>query len=138
MRDPRFPTVVLCEYLARDTYGKHLLAGVYSGDILVGALPAELRVTIYAEFVAPTDGDHKIELIFRLGDKDIVKAEILAAGVRAGTMAVLSVPGLGFMASDETTLSVFATVNQEAPVVLVQKKISKAPPSHPIATGLPF
>lgn len=54
-----FGNAILCDYVGIGSNNKHVLVNVYSGDIIVAALPAELSLGIYVELTQQIDAPLK-------------------------------------------------------------------------------
>jgi hypothetical protein len=71
---------VVCEYVAAGENGKTSLINVYSGDIIVSALPSSLHLGIYIELIPETDGDIDIQMEIMLGEKMLAEAHVKITG----------------------------------------------------------
>ena len=80
---PKLGLVAICDAVYKDEQSnKPILAGVFSGDILVSAFPAELRVALYIEIQIPEPGPHEVDIQFHVGGK------LLGGGKSQPTSAV--------------------------------------------------
>jgi len=63
---------ILCEEVRSELNGKSTLLGVYSGDLLVPELPANLRLGVYAEATASLAYKGPLHVRFLLNGEQIV------------------------------------------------------------------
>lgn len=114
---------VLCDDIRpeRDT-NKHILIGVFSGDLVVPEFPATLAPALYVEYWAQRKGKFEFSISYSWQGKNIVpirgRLETLEEGV-----VVLVLPQAVMEVSEPTRLEVSMTVGTDAPIALVSKKV---------------
>jgi hypothetical protein len=125
-----FANIILCDnvYVDRES-GKPVLAGVYSGDVTLTTVPARIRWSIYAEFLPPKSGSHKIDMKFFLDKKQVLGAMIEARDTIAGTPALLMVPQFELGVDKQGTFAVKVSANGGPITTLLRKQIIVRTPS---------
>ena len=119
-----FGNIVLCDYAYVDRESsKAVLAGVFSGDILLPSLPARLRVSLYSEFLPPESGKHRIEIRIFLDKKLFARAESEVANTISGTPTIIILPQIEIGIDRPLTLRIKASVNGGRETTLVTKRI---------------
>lgn len=82
--------VMLCDDIRQEQgNNKFILIGVYSGDIIISELPADISLAFYMEIKAPK-GHHQIEIRLsgpQKGGQAILKSQFEHSGVGTGTIA---------------------------------------------------
>ena len=53
---------ILCEDIRQEKSNKYILIGVYAGDILVNAIPANISLSFYLEFIGAKIGNNYLSL----------------------------------------------------------------------------
>ena len=105
----RFATVAICDFATKSERNKHTLVNVYSGDIVVAEMPADLHFGFYAEAFLPDEPLDRIELELRLGDKEIARAQFRLSERADNKMAVLLIPAFRLTAEAEGDFEIIAT-----------------------------
>lgn len=119
-----FGHTILCDYVYVDRESqKPVLAGVFSGDMVVPVFPTQIRCSIYAELLPPKNGSHKIEMKLLLGKKQMAGAIIEVRDAIVGTPAQLIVPQFDMRIDEETTFVVNASTNGGRVITLLRKQI---------------
>jgi hypothetical protein len=119
-----FGHTILCDsvYVDKDS-GKPILAGVYSGDVALSAMPARLRCAIYSEFLPPTDGKHYVELKFYLGKKQMAGATLEFGDTHVGTPALLIIPQFEMGIDVPIDIEIRAIANGGRALTILRKKV---------------
>ena len=120
----KFGNVLLCDAVYVDrTSNKAVLAGVFSGDILVKELPVTFSAAIYAEYWPKRAGDISVDLMIFVNDIKIGGAKLEMSDVRIDGAAMLVVPSYQFVFEKTGTLEIHASVDGSAPVSILSKKL---------------
>lgn len=125
-----FGNTILCDnvYVDRES-GKPILAGVFSGDIVLPSVPFRMRCSIYCVFMPPQSGAHRIEMKFFLDRKQVASATLEARDTIAGTPALLVVPQLEMGIDKQVRLQVMASANGGRVITLLRKQITVRSPA---------
>ncbi|MBL9011119.1 MAG: hypothetical protein JNL56_08075 [Alphaproteobacteria bacterium] len=129
----RFPTSLICDYAGRGEKNKHIAVGIYSGDILVAAFPAQLKFAAYIEFYPPRSGDMKIEAFFSLNGTRTAGIIGKAMGVKDTEIAAMTVPSLDFNFQSPGTLDLYMRFDSDEPLLVRSKKVLLSPSPLPNA-----
>lgn len=116
---------MLCDYVVAGVGGKHTLINVYSGDIIVSELPANLFLGTYLE-IDPGFEARSLDIEVRIEGKKVV-------GMRAGagegqplpipTGIALVLPQMQLQIPSDVLLEVIATADGYAPTTALSKRI---------------
>lgn len=128
-----FPTVVLCEYASRTENNKHVLAGVYAGDIIVAELPARLRLALYVEILPTVAGNLSVDFTIHLGGKEFAKILTTSADVVPGRPGVILVPNIELGADKDVEMRIDAFYDDQETTIL-KKQIYKGTITSPSAS----
>lgn len=122
-----FRNAILCEDIRDEVGNKKTLVGVFSGDIVVGEFPANIRVAVYFEYLPPESSEERnLDLVLMLGDALILKLQAqipLAKG-----MASLVLPQ-GLLTIEGETEIIVKSGSGDEMVEVLKKKIIKGNPS---------
>jgi hypothetical protein len=126
----KFGNVVLCDvvYTDKDT-NKAILAGVYSGDIRVGELPATFPAAIYAEYWPEKSGNISIDLMVFINGAQTGGAKMEVSEVERDAVSMLVVPSYQFAFEKSGTLELRASVDGADPAVILTKKLQLIRPT---------
>lgn len=120
----KFESVILCEDIRDEVGNKKSLIGVFSGDIIVTALPAQLFVAVFMVYRPNTGRDCEASFELRLMQDDI---EIVKGGITsqilAGQEAVLVLPKALMRVENEVILRLLISVNKEPEEEIIKKRI---------------
>lgn len=61
---------ILCDQVRREDNKKHLLIGVYSGDVLVNQFPAKIALAAWIHGIAFDEGIHTLEIRYNVKSDD--------------------------------------------------------------------
>lgn len=50
---PKIRNAILCDFMRQENTGKHILIGVYNGDVVLDAMPASIPLTFWVDVVIP-------------------------------------------------------------------------------------
>ena len=137
MSSKLFPTVVLCDLVIQSVENKPSLIGIYTGDILTSAMPARLRLALYAEFVPPANGQYHIEIDIKADGNKLMKGAVEIKDAVAGITAMIPLPGFELGVDGPVQLEVTASVNSARAQVILKKKIMKNPVPGPGVSSPP-
>ena len=62
MADFTIVSVIICDDIRTEQNGKHILIGVYGGDIVVSELPVTLPLAFWIEFLPKRAGEFRFDL----------------------------------------------------------------------------
>jgi len=113
---------VVCEYVAAGENGKTSLINVYSGDIIVSALPSSLHLGIYIELIPETDGDIDIQIEIMLGEKMLAEAHVKITG-KKNEPASIVLAAMQILIEQDTMLKVIADGDGYEKRTVLAKKI---------------
>lgn len=117
------PTVLLCDHVILDVQNKHSAIGIYSGDIVVSELPANLKLALFMIFVPDEEGDNAIELDFILNDSAIAKAVIKVKAAKVGAPMPIVLSYLEAAIAEDAQLRIGAKVNEMEIGTILEKEI---------------
>lgn len=69
----KIDAAVICEDVRMEANGKYMLLGVYTGNIIVAALPARLQLRCYIHGMAHAMGEAPLDLFWKAGDDVIAE-----------------------------------------------------------------
>lgn len=116
--------VALCDAVYKDEQSnKAILAGLYSGGIVLDQMPVEFRFSLYIEVFLPDSRDHEIDLQFFEGGKHRGGAMIQASAVDPSDPVTLIVPQVGLLIAKPTTFELRASLDGGKPSRLLRKAI---------------
>ena len=120
-----FKNVVLCEDIRQEKNNKHILIGVYSGDLIFTSFPAEVRLTFYIEYLPAATGHYDINFRLRVGKKKILSFIVKAEVDDPLSIGVLPIPIMMYNFKEETILLLEVSVNESNWKQLITKKITQ-------------
>jgi hypothetical protein len=120
-----FGNVVLCEHVVEGARNKVTLINVYSGDVIVGVMPANLNFGLYMEYRSDRSGPAVISLHILLAQKEIAKVELHADSVDTKHSSTMLIPSFTLSIPTDTTLEVWASRSGYKKTRILEKKISK-------------
>ena len=124
MKRIKIGNAVACEFIAPGANGKHTLANVFSGDILVREMPARISLAFYIEILPDQDIPKMIRLELVLGKKTLAVAEA-EIELEPSKMGVVALPSIQVNVEEDTKLKVIATGDGFARTVVIEKAITK-------------
>ncbi|MHB1101990.1 MAG: hypothetical protein ACYC0C_04245 [Devosia sp.] len=117
----KFYNAIVCEHVVAGANRKHTLINVYSGDIIMGEMPAPLNLGLFVEMAAGAPPMMEVELQF-----DRVAFAKITARFPAGNEekpSNLVVPLIQAPIDKDLTFSVVATAEGYAKTTLIEKRI---------------
>lgn len=116
----KYGNVVLCEYVGQGSQNKPILINVYSGDIVVSKLPADLSIGLFFELAAG-QSIKTIRLEMRLDARLAVAAEMVVVNSQGGSALVI--PQFPLKVEKDSVFEIKAFSDGYAPTVLATKRI---------------
>lgn len=113
---------ILCDDIRKEQgTNKAILIGVYSGDLVLPTIPADVQLAVYLELVAPA-GAYVVEIKFSGPQKGhaIMKATLETARDGIGTIAS---PRVGINMAQEGVFRIDARVNEGRWTNLISKRV---------------
>lgn len=119
----KFHNAILCEHVVAGANRKQTLINVYSGDIIMGEMPAPLNLGLFIEMAAGSPLTMEVELQF---DK-VAFAKITAKFPHGneGKPSNLVVSLIQATIEKDLTFSVVATAEGYAKTTIIEKRIYK-------------
>lgn len=120
---------LLCDDIRREHgNNKHILIGVFSGDMVIPDFPGAVAPCLYVERFMNAPGSYEISLEYRVGKRQWTpvraKAEVGAPGV-----AAFAFPQVLVEVTEPSRLEIYLKVGDEKPVRVIDKKIVRASPT---------
>lgn len=98
-------SVVACEDIREEKFGKHTLVGVYSGDtIQVAQIPGNIAIACFIEFEIQELGVHELGLKLSGPGKHEATLKARLSFSETGVFAVIATPRIDLLADEEGTL----------------------------------
>ena len=119
----KFHNAILCEHVVLGANKKHTLINVYSGDIIMGEMPAMLTLGLYVEMAAGAPAMMDIELQFDHVAFAKIKARFPAGNEEKPSNLV--VPLIQASIEKNLTFSAVATADGYVKTTILEKRISK-------------
>ena len=121
-----FKNAILCEEVRQEKNNKFILLGVFSGDILVEEIPANLGLSFYLEAIIAKPGPTNLWLKMSgpsEEDEALIEARMEAAS--AGTAATIALPRMDVLMRGEGVFRLSASQDEKDWVTLIEKKVSQ-------------
>lgn len=131
MTNIRVGNAVLCEYATFGSSGKHVLVNTYSGDVIVGAFPANIGFGLYIEILQKLD---KVGMTIALGDDEIAVVEAIVGDANA-EMGVLMIPSIQMQLSEPQELLIMVKAEGYEDTIALRKKILLGYVPSPISSS---
>jgi hypothetical protein len=120
----KFGMVALCDNVYRDQLSsKPILAGMYSGDLLLDTVPGQLRLALYAELYVPSADPHSVDLTFFLGKKKFGEASVTVEQANLTDPVVMILPAITFNVDAPATLEIRAGIDGGRTAAILKKGI---------------
>ena len=119
----RHGNVVLCEYVGQGSANKPILINVFSGDIIVSQLPANLSFGLFIEIQRLEAKILALEV--SLNRQRMVRAEMLVGYNQTGPDSTVVIPQIPIRIEKNSVLEVRAFAEGYAPTWLLKKKITQ-------------
>ena len=71
----KFKNVIICDDLRTEINGKDIIIGIYSENIIVPKFPANLLLSLWAQFFANRSGDIPVSMRIQKDKKDLFVVE---------------------------------------------------------------
>lgn len=124
----RFGTSILCDRVYIDQLTrKAVIAGMYGGDIRMGAIPGALDVSFYTEIWAVEKGDHSVSLEILLNGKDIGGMKAMVTVEDSTGPAMLASPGFQIAITSEGQIEFRGKIDDGEAQTLLVKAITINP-----------
>lgn len=118
--------VVLCEFVAGGENNKHVLVNAFSGDIVVGDLPARINLGLYLEFVPDRDLENElIELTVYLDRVAIVSVPVNVRFAKKSAPSLIVIQQFPVITEKDAVLKVVISQEGYRPTTALKKTISK-------------
>jgi len=113
---------ILCEYATLGANNKHVLVNVFSGDIIVQNLPADIPLCVYIEvFRRDITATDTFKMEVRLDNKPLIMGEIVMPG--GSQTAVILLPQFPLHIDAAATIEVVITSIGYAKTVALSKRV---------------
>lgn len=115
--------VIICDttYIDQES-GKPIVAGIYSGDIIVNELPSMMEFDLYVEYWPDFEGERRISFKFKVDESEVASAPFVVPATHPlGSVAMLRAQRVQVIFEREGRLSVEASINEgESRTVLLK------------------
>lgn len=140
-KDIAITALVVCEDVRHELFNKFSLIGAFSGDIAVGAFPAQIRLAVYLETEAHVARKYKLEIRILFNKEPMMGLVVDATPTTSGPSALGTPPVvLNFVSEGEIVfeaivdgVSAFSRSKKivlgDAPSPLLIKSNASGPPS---------
>ncbi len=126
MKSIRFGNSVLCEHVVRGEHNKQTLINVYSGDIIVSAMPAKLHFGLYLEIIPDQDSELiKMSLELLLGKATLAHVPMEFTNAKKLSNASIVLPIFELSTDVDTTIKVVLRQDGYKDTVAMTKRIFK-------------
>lgn len=119
--------VMVCEYIAQGSRGKHNLVNVYSGDILVADFPAQFPASFYIELDFDANRPNDLDLELFIGKTSKAKIRVFQGQFESGKIGVIIVPQLVLKFDNESHIRIVASCDGYNNTTILKKKVSQGP-----------
>ena len=132
--------VLFCDDIRRESNGKEILIGVYSGDIVINQVPNIIALSLFIQVKVPDNkGKHKnkIKLIDPSGNKageTVLNQEVTESSTEAkGRIMAVSMPTLPITIAQPGFVKVFWSYGDDNFIMIAEKRIviSQSPTALP-------
>ena len=121
---------ILCEYVAMGANNKHILINVFSGDVIVQEMPADLRFGLYVELARP-QSPHTEKFTFQI----LVNGEVKIGGefemVDDTTVGIVMLQQFPLRILVPSTINLVLTAEGYAKATALSKTVSLGAISQP-------
>lgn len=118
---------ILCEYVGQGSNGKHVLVNVYSGDILVDELPADINFAVYLEVIT---GVEKIDVELVLGGTTFMRGSAISEHANENQTTVFALPLFQLNVKEPAAIEVFLSAEGYDRTLALRKSIYLNPNRH--------
>lgn len=131
---------ILCDDIREENNGKHLLIGVYSGDVIVNAPEIKnLLLSVYMELRYPASQKINISFRIRLGKEIILQVppiDIARIGEQEES-GVFRLGGVPISTREDTQFKVEASINEGTYTVALRKNVKLLPSPGQSSNAIP-
>ena len=121
----RFINSIVCEDIRIEMGRKRSLMGVFSGNIIVEEMPAQLQLAFYFDYLAPKEAGTQ-EIRLQIYQDDDRMAEIKGViDPTKGETGTIVVPRALIVFAKKCDLIVKASVNRGRPIQLIRKSVTQ-------------
>lgn len=124
MKKLTFGNAIICEFATPSERSKLSLINIFSGDIIIGAVPVQLRLALYIEYILEENGADKIMLDIMLNDKKIGTLTVTTSKSSPSNVFPIVMNGVEILIDKESTLTIVAYADGYERVRVLSKKIS--------------
>lgn len=118
---------ILCEDVRQEQNNKHILIGVYSGDMLVGELPANVQLSFYLELAFKSPGDQILHLRLSGPGKRTAELKMAAQVTEIGTPSAVTSPRFEVLMDQEGVFRLDLSDDGVQWVTLIEKRVIHQP-----------
>lgn len=137
-RDPReigpfyVLNAILCEDVRLEPTGKHMLIGVFSGNIVVAKMPAKIAIAFYIEAQVLELGEHILYIRMRSPGGSEVKMEARMTNTERGKSIALGVPRGELQIPEEGEIEVCVSHNEKDWISIIRKLVTVGAVKNPL------
>lgn len=126
MKSIRFGNSLLCEHVVRGEHNKQTLVNVYTGDIVVSAMPAKLYFGLYLEVIPDQDSELlRMSLELVIGRTTVVQVPMEFMNVKKLSPASVVLPIFELGTDVDTTIKVVLSQDGYKDTVAMTKRVFK-------------
>lgn len=129
----KFGNVLMCDHATAGSNNKSTLVNVYSGDIVIPSVPANIVTGLYLEHIPDRSGPLELKLDYKLNGRISGTLTLSAEQVIKGQVGVILLPSLPIGIESGGVLKLIATAEGYAPTTVLTKKIIVGPIPSPTA-----
>lgn len=118
---------LLCDHASVSSGNKHTLVNVYSGDLLLGEIPANIMLSAYLELLAPVSGTMDLKVSYKLNSKPIASINAHAEGLVKGALGVLVLPSIPMAISSTGILTLEIEAPGSPKSIVIKKNVMVGP-----------
>jgi hypothetical protein len=120
---PEILNCILADDVRTEITGKAILIGVYSGDILLSALPAQLQVCLWIQLKYETPGDWNLSIEFNLLDEKVAEIGASTTIEDVSQLSTFATPPLPLIVQKEGSLIGKISFNGGHNRILIEKAV---------------
>ena len=131
MKKPlKFENASLCEYVAKGSGNKHTLVNVFSGDVIVSEMPAQMTFGIYVELV-PEDIESPITIQITIDGNMIIELPpVDASELAQGRRMNIVVQSFPLRIDKDVTFEVIGSAPNRKRTTILSKRLYKGVIPH--------
>jgi hypothetical protein len=127
-----FPVALLCDLVIQDVYGKLSAIGIYTSDVLISSLPAELRLSGLVIFQPQSEGRAQVRLVINMDGHTVGETMTEIEAASPSHPVALSLGQMSFHLVHDTEIELHASVNG-APSELILRTTMKQGEVRPLS-----